>query len=103
MCVSGWRHCSLGELVLFQRGHDLPTNDAIEGPYPVIGSSGIIEYHNKYTAKAPCITIGRSGNSLGKRHYINHDSWANNTTLYIKEYYNVNPEFMYYYLGTLKL
>lgn len=103
MSSSEWKNCTLGELVTFQRGHDLTTNNVIEGQYPVVGSSGIIAYHNKYTTQAPCITIGRSGNSVGKRYYCNYNCWAHNTTLYIKEYINTDPQFIYYYLETLNL
>lgn len=103
MSSSGWKNCTLGELVTFQRGHDLTTNNVIEGQYPVVGSSGIIAYHNKYTTQAPCITIGRSGNSVGKCYYCNYNCWAHNTTLYIKEYINTDPQFIYYYLETLNL
>lgn len=102
MSCSEWKNCTLGDLVKFQRGHDLSKNKVIEGIYPVAGSNGIIAYHNKYTTEAPCITIGRSGN-VGTPFYYNKRCWAHNTTLYIKEFYGVDPKFIYYYLKTLNL
>ena len=102
MSCSGWKNCTLGELVKFQRGHDLSKKNMIEGIYPVAGSNGIIGYHNEYTTEAPCITIGRSGN-VGTPFYYNKRCWAHNTTLYIKEFYDVDPKFIYYYLKTLNL
>ena len=92
----------LGELVTFQRGYDLPRTKMQGGIYPVIGSSGIIGYHNEYTTEAPSITIGRSGN-VGKPHLYKGKSWTHNTALYIKEYKNVNQMFIYYLLQTLNL
>ena len=97
-----WRECSLGELITFQRGYDLPKNKMQGGIYPVIGSSGIIGYHNEYTTEAPSITIGRSGN-VGKPYLYKGKSWSHNTALYVKEYKNVNPLFIYYFLQTLNL
>lgn len=97
-----WRECQLGELVTFQRGHDLPKTQMEIGEYPVVGSNGIIGYHNEYTTEAPSITIGRSGN-VGKPFLYNGRTWSHNTSLYIKEFKNVNPFFMYYFLQTLDL
>jgi len=100
--VSEWREVRLGDLVTFQRGHDLPKAEMKEGPYPVVGSNGIIGYHSKYTTEAPCITIGRSGN-VGNPFLSKCKTWAHNTTLYIKEFKNTDPIYIYYLLKTLDL
>ena len=102
MSVSEWREVRLGDLVTFQRGHDLPKAEMKEGPYPVVGSNGIIGYHSKYTTEAPCITIGRSGN-VGNPFLSKCKTWAHNTTLYIKEFKNTDPIYIYYSLKTLDL
>lgn len=104
MGIQGWANYKLGDLVAFQRGHDLPVSQTTAGPYPVVGSNGIIAYHKSYTTKKPCITVGRSGNSVGVVHYYDCNCWAHNTTLYIKEFKkNVHPKFLYYYIKTLHL
>lgn len=100
--ISEWKKCMLGDILTFQRGYDLPRDKMIVGDYPVIGSNGIIGYHNEYTTNAPCVTIGRSGN-VGNPHISYVPSWAHNTTLYIKEYKNSDPEYVYYLLKTLDL
>ena len=100
--MSEWKECQLGDLITFQRGHDLPKRKMRSGEYPVVGSNGIIGHHNEYTTDAPSITIGRSGN-VGKPFLYNGKSWSHNTSLYIKEYKNVEPIFIYYYLQTLDL
>lgn len=97
-----WKECQLGDLITFQRGHDLPKTKMQGGNYPVVGSNGIIGYHNEYTTESPSITIGRSGN-VGKPFLYNGKSWSHNTSLYIKEYKNVDPIFIYYFLQTLDL
>lgn len=102
MRVSNWREVRLGDLVTFQRGHDLPRKEMKDGPYPVVGSNGIIGYHSEYTTDAPCITIGRSGN-VGNPFLLKCKTWAHNTTLYVKEFKNTDPIFIYYLLKTLDL
>lgn len=100
--MGNWKNCKLGDLITFQRGYDLPKKKMQGGEYPVVGSNGIIGYHNEYTTEAPSITIGRSGN-VGKPFLYKGRSWSHNTSLYIKEYKNVDPIFIYYFLKTLNL
>lgn len=97
-----WITCQLGDLITFQRGHDLSKTQMCGGEYPVVGSNGIIGYHNEYTTEEPSITIGRSGN-VGKPFLYKGKSWSHNTSLYIKEFKGVDPIFIYYFLQTLDL
>lgn len=94
--------CTLGDLITFQRGHDLPKSSMEGTEYPVVGSNGIIGYHNKYTTDAPSITIGRSGN-VGNPFIYYGKTWSHNTTLYVKEFKGTDPVFIYYFLKTLDL
>ncbi len=98
--MSEWRETTLGEIVTFQRGHDLPQTKFKDGPYPILGSNGIIGYHDEFTTDAPGITIGRSGN-IGNPFFIDTKFWAHNTTLYVKKFHNSYPKFVYYFLKTL--
>lgn len=97
-----FHRCKLGDLVTFQRGKDLPRTSMIPGPYPVLGSNGIIGYHNQYISEGPVIVIGRSGN-VGKPFMVDGRAWPHNTSLYIKEFKNCDPSFIYYLLKTLNL
>ena len=99
---SEWKNCALGDILTFQRGYDLPKSKMSGGKFPVIGSNGIIGWHDEYTTEAPGITVGRSGN-VGKPFIINKPSWSHNTTLFIKKFKNSDPTFIYYFLKTLKL
>jgi type I restriction enzyme S subunit len=102
MSCEGWKEVKLGELLNFRRGHDLPKTNMMSGNIPVVASNGIIGYHDKYTTKAPCLSIGRSGN-VGKPLFINQDCWSHNTTLYVDDFKGNNPMFLYYLLTTLNL
>ena len=100
--MGNWKTCQLGDLITFQRGHDLPKTKMNGSTYPVVGSNGIIGYHDEFTTEAPSITIGRSGN-VGKPFLYKGRSWSHNTSLYIREFKNVDPIFIYYFLQTLDL
>lgn len=97
-----WKECTLGDLITFQRGHDLPKSQMINGKYPVVGSNGIIGYHNEYTTEAPSITIGRSGN-VGNPYIVYGRTWSHNTTLYVKDFKGNDPVFVYYFLKMMDL
>ena len=93
---------TLGDLINFQRGFDLPKNQFIEGKYPVVSSNGILGYHNEYKVKGPGITIGRSG-TVGIPHYIEHDFFPHNTSLFIENFKGNNKKYIYYLLKNLQL
>ncbi len=86
--------------MMLQRGHDLPTDQFVEGPYPVCASNGVIGYHNQYTTVGPSITVGRSG-SVGEVNYFEENFWAHNTALYVKIFIRAVPKFAYYILKTV--
>ena len=98
--MSEWKEYKLGDILVFQRGHDLQKREMIEGIYPVAGSNGIIGFHSKYTTKGPGITIGRSGN-IGTPHFYKYDFWAHNTVLYVKDFKGNNEKFLFYFLKTI--
>lgn len=86
----------LGDLVEFQRGYDLPRNNANGGKYPVVTSNGIMAYHDKYKS-GKSIVVGRSG-TVGNPQLIEFNFWPHNTTLYVKDFKNNNVEYIYYLL-----
>ena len=98
---SNWKSGTIGDVVLLQRGYDLPKNDMVSGTYPVAGSTGTIFYHNEYTTDAPCIVMGRSGN-IGKPRLYMEKCWAHNTTLFVKDFKGNNPYWAYYMLRTIE-
>jgi len=98
--MSEWKEYKLGDVITFQRGHDLPKTEMKDGLYPVAGSNGIIGYHNNLTTTGPGITIGRSG-SIGTPFFYEHDYWAHNTVLYVKDFKGNFQKFIFYFLKTL--
>ena len=97
---SFWKQGTVGDVLQLQRGHDLPRIEMVGGEYPVAGSTGTIGYHNKFTAEAPVIVMGRSGNIGNPRLYL-CNCWTHNTSLYVKQIYQVEPIWVFYLLKNL--
>ena len=98
-----WEKKTLGELITFQRGYDLPIRNIIQGEWPVVTSQGIVGFHISYRANGPGIVLGRSG-TLGEPKFINFKHyWPHNTTLFSKEFHNCDPKFAFYILKSLTL
>ena len=100
--MMNWKKCKLGDALNFHRGYDLPKDQMTGQGYPVVGSNGIIGYHDEYTTSAPCLVIGRSGNT-GKPAIYNYPCWAHNTTLYVDDFKGNSPQFLCYLLKTMDL
>jgi restriction modification system DNA specificity domain protein len=99
---SGWKIVRLEKVAPLQRGYDLPTDNIKEGLYPVVYSNGILRFHNEFKAKAPGVITGRSG-TIGKVVYVEEDYWPHNTSLWVTNFYDNNPKFIYYMYINLNL
>jgi type I restriction enzyme S subunit len=93
-----WKLIKFRDFIELQRGHDLPSSERIDGPYPVIGSAGINGYHNVAKVSSPGVTLGRSGASFGKAFFVNEDYWPHNACLYVKNFKGNDKKFVYYFL-----
>lgn len=81
-----WTEMPLGEAITLQRGYDLPKQNWVEGNVPIVGSNGIIGYHNVPKEKGAGVVTGRSG-TIGKVHFIDSEYyWPHNTSLFVKEF-----------------
>ena len=95
-----WELMQLKWAIMFQRGHDLPSDSREEGAVPVVSSSGISAWHNVAKAKGPGIVTGRYG-TIGEFHLIDGDYWPLNTTLYSIALHGNSPGFLRYLLTNL--
>jgi type I restriction enzyme, S subunit len=98
----GWTRCVVEDLLVLQRGFDLPVGDRKEGDVPVYGSTGIVGFHNEPKVPAPTIITGRSG-SLGQVAISDTPCWPLNTALWVKELKNIPATLGYYLLLGLEL
>lgn len=92
-----WADMKFIDFIQLQRGHDLTKDQFKNGPYPVVSSTSIMGYHQKYKAEAPGVVTGRSG-TLGKVQYITENYWPHNTALFVKDFKGNFPRFVYYFL-----
>ena len=98
-----WPIKTLGEIITLQRGYDLPKSQFIDGTVPVVGSNGIIGYHNEEKEKGPGVVTGRSG-TIGKVHFIDYEYyWPHNTALFVKEFNGNDRKFIKYLLESIDL
>ena len=86
------------DVVMLQRGYDLPINErAHDGNIPVFGSNGILGYHNKSKVVGGGVITGRSG-SIGSVYYTKEDYWPLNTSLFSVKLNGNNIVFIAYLL-----
>ena len=96
----GWRVGKLEDLLVLQRGFDLPAAKRCSGQYPIIAASGLAGTHNVAAVKGPGVITGRSG-VLGRVFLELEDYWPLNTTLWVKEFRSATPTYAYELLQRL--
>lgn len=64
-----------------------------------MGSAGINGFHNQAIAPGPGVVLGRSGASFGQAHYCETAYWPHNTTLYVTNFRENHPRYVYYLLS----
>lgn len=99
---TGWEIGKLQDILILQRGFDLPKKKRSPGRYPLIAASGQDGFHNEYKVSGPGVTTGRSG-KLGIVTFVHSHFWPLNTTLWVKAYKNSNSYHAYFLLQTLNL
>ncbi len=96
-----WR--TLGDVCTFQYGKPLKEAQRNNGNFPVIGSNGVVGYHDEFYVKAPSIVIGRKG-SAGAINWIDQDCYPIDTTFHLLLKTNaIQLRFLYHYLMQIDL
>jgi type I restriction enzyme S subunit len=98
----GWRAGCIGDLLVLQRGFDLPAVQRITGDFPILAASGPSGHHHEARVSGPGVTTGRSG-VLGRVFYVTEDFWPLNTSLWIKDFKLATAEYAYQFLKTMDL
>ena len=97
-----WPEMNLGVLIELQRGHDLPSDDRIDGTIPVVSSGGVSGSHNIAIADGPGVVTGRYG-TVGEVFFVNTPYWPLNTTLYVKNFRGNDHKWIYHLLASIPL
>nr|WP_010131923.1 restriction endonuclease subunit S [Microbulbifer agarilyticus] len=98
----GWEFGVLEDLLVLQRGFDLPKSSRTDGEFALMAASGQDGTHNEFKVSGPGITTGRSG-KLGEVCFVERDFWPLNTTLWVKEFKRSSPYHAYYLLKSMDL
>jgi type I restriction enzyme S subunit len=93
----GWEVAPLDNVLVLQRGFDLPSTQRTSGNYPVIAASGPSGTHDSFAVRGPGVTTGRSG-VLGKVFYVSQDFWPLNTSLWVKAFRHSKPAYAFHLL-----
>ena len=98
--ADGWRETTLGNVIEFKRGYDLPKRERRPGAVPIVSSSGLTGKHSESKVHGPGVVTGRYG-TLGQIFFISGDFWPLNTTLYVRDFKGNDPRFVSYFLRGL--
>jgi type I restriction enzyme S subunit len=96
----GWRLEPLLGVCELKRGYDLPSQNRIAGPVPIISSSGQSGWHQDAMVRGPGIVTGRYG-TIGEIFTCQSDFWPLNTTLYVRDFKSRPFWFVYHTLRGL--
>ncbi len=99
---NGWIETTIGQQLVLQRGFDITKSQQESGKIPVVSSGGIKSYHSTFKASGPGVILGRKG-SIGSIYYIEEDYWPHDTTLWVKDYKDNLPKYIFHFMHTLDL
>ena len=87
----------LERVLELHRGYDLPERERKEGNVPIISSSGYSGLHNDCKCDGENVITGRYG-TIGEVFYHEGECWPLNTALYVSDFKENNPKYVYYLL-----
>jgi type I restriction enzyme S subunit len=79
---AGWSAASLEHVIELRYGKALKASARRGGPVAVVGSSGVVGWHDEALVNGPAVVVGRKGN-VGSLIWIEGDSWPIDTTYYV--------------------
>jgi len=95
-----WEVRRLKRVTQLQRGYDLPADQRIPGPFPVVSSGGVIDTHSKSKSAAPGVVMGRCG-STDAIYFLEEDFWPHNTSLFVTDFHGNVEKWCYYLLSAI--
>lgn len=93
----GWEKIRLSQIIDLKYGKSLTEENRRTGICPVVGSSGIIDYHDEALVLRPGIVVGRKGN-VGSIFWIDKPFYPIDTAYYVES--QVSYYFLYFNLQT---
>ena len=98
----GWTRTRLGGILSLEYGKSLPASARTNGPYPVLGSNGVVGHHSSSAVGGPGIVVGRKG-TAGSTNWSDKDFWPIDTTYFVQVRQAVDIRWAYYLLSHCRL
>ena len=95
-----WELRRLKWVTRLQRGYDLPADQRVPGPFPVVSSGGFIGTHSVSRCAGPGVVMGRYG-STDAIFFVEQDFWPHNTSLFVTHFQGNNQKWCYYLLASI--
>ena len=95
-----WELRRLKWVTRLQRGYDLPADQRVPGPFPVVSSGGFIGTHSESRCAGPGVVMGRYG-STDAVFFVEQDFWPHNTSLFVTHFQGNVQKWCYYLLGSI--
>jgi type I restriction enzyme S subunit len=78
----GWQATTVGEVLELRYGKALKKDSRRGGTVAVVGSSGVVGWHDEALVAGPSIVVGRKGN-VGNIIWLDGDCWPIDTTYFV--------------------
>ena len=93
----------LGDFIELEYGESLPKSKRTGAGFPVMGSNGIVGFHDAFIISGPSVVVGRKGGA-GEVTWCDKPCWPIDTAYYLKVTNSqADLRFLYYLLKSLKL
>jgi len=79
----GWEFKTVGDVLELKYGKALKADNRARGEVAVVGSSGIVGWHDQKLVPGPTIVVGRKGN-VGSVIWIDGPCWPIDTTYFVE-------------------
>ncbi len=91
---NGWVRVELGDIVRPEYGKGLPSAERNgSGQVPLIGSAGVLGYHDVALVDGPVVVVGRKGNA-GAVHLSLTPCWPIDTTYFLRVPASIDAKFI---------
>lgn len=78
----GWKVRTIGDVLDLRYGKALKAADRQGGHVAVVGSSGVVGWHNRELVSGPAVVVGRKGN-VGSVTWVRGPCWPIDTTYFV--------------------
>lgn len=93
----GWQELRLGDLIELKYGKSLVEENRRSGSVPVVGSSGIVDFHDVALVERPGVVVGRKGN-VGSVFWIDKPFYPIDTAYFVES--QTSDYFLFFNLQT---